>query len=71
MPNPSHETVPLKLTFLQTILTEQTGLKARVERAVLMSQARQRAVAAAASQSAAARPAAPSITLKTDFSNFS
>ncbi len=28
------------------------------------------AVAAAASQSAAARPAAPSITLKTDFSNF-
>ena len=44
-------------------------MKARVERAVLHSAERQRAATQAAMQSAA-RPAAPSIKLKMDFSNF-
>ena len=62
---PDHET----LINIQSLLNSDAAMRGRVERAVLHSAERQKAATQAALASAA-RPAAPSIKLKMDFSNF-
>lgn len=72
-----HDTTLAKLTKLgaqwpaefKSLLHSDAGMRGRVERAVLHNAERQKALSQAAQQSAAL-PAAPSIKLKMDFSNF-
>ena len=57
------------LLYFQSLLHSDAAMRGRVERAVLHNAERQKALSQAALQSTA-QPAAPSIKLKMDFSNF-